>query len=383
MLTKSRLFRRKADRGSGLAEQARTPLSADEAQTVRPAVDTAANVEYSEAELKRLLRDSVALEKLLRDSMAVRAGATPTAPRPAESRPSAGRRRRVLLAAGAAAVATGLIVNTVALVHLSLRSPKHAHVAAAPGTSGAPGTPGTSGTSAAVEINAAAAWAGRELSHDAQIVADPGMTAALTARGFAHIQTVSAGSAGTSRTVALTFDYVASTAALRADAASGNAVERALNSSLPVAAFGSGARQVILQQVSSDATAEIASRRSDDERNRRTAEQQLLANSAIHVSGAARTALQGGALDLRAATVLALMANTSHVDLLSVNVDGPEQAAGLPARSIDVRTDAASAVQAMLSNLPPSYAPSADTRLPNGTDRIVWPLDPEPPTVLN
>jgi hypothetical protein len=77
------------------------------------------------------------------------------------------------------------------------------------------------------------------------------------------------------------------------------------------------------------------------------------------------------------------MANSSHVNIVSVNTDEPEQAAGLPARTVDVRTNAAPAVQAMLSNLPSSYQPSTDTPLPNGTHRMVWPIDPEPPAVLN
>jgi hypothetical protein len=234
------------------------------------------------------------------------------------------------------------------------------------------------------EVNAAAAWAGRELSRDAKIIADPAIRAALTADRFVHIQTPTATSAGGARAqVAPTFDYVVSTAALRATARSGNAVDRALKSSLPIAVFGSGANQVVVRQVSTRSGAESVGRRTAERQARRTAERQLLTNPAIHAHAAARIALQAGLLDLRAATVLVLMANSSHVDIVSVNADEPEQAAGLPARSVDVWTDAAPAVQAMLSNLPPSYQPSGDTRLPNGTHRMVWPIDPEPPTGLD
>lgn len=232
------------------------------------------------------------------------------------------------------------------------------------------------------EADAAAAWAGRELAHGAKIIADPAMRAMLTAGGFTDVLTETALAYGTAAGP-VTFDYAVSTDALRAEARSGNAIKRALASSVPIAVFGSGSHRVVVRQVSTASPAEIASRQAADLRRRRAGERELLTNPAIHVRARARAALRAGQLDLRAATVLVLMANSSHVELVSVNPDEPEQAAGLPARSVDVRTDADAAVEAMLSNLPPSYRPASDTRLPDGTHRMVWPIDPEPPTGLN
>jgi hypothetical protein len=229
------------------------------------------------------------------------------------------------------------------------------------------------------EIVAAVSWAGRELPHDAKIFADPTVRAELAADGFTHAQTP----VPSSSAAALTFDYAVSTPALRNMAHTGNPIDRALRRSLPIAVFSSGAREVVVRQVSSASSAAIAARRSTDSETRRTAERQLLTNPAIRARGPARTALQAGQLDLRAATILALMANSSHVEIISVNIDQAERAAGLPARSVDVRTDAAATVQAMLNNLPPLYEPIADTLLPNGAHRMIWSIAPEPPPALN
>ncbi len=318
------------------------------------------------AELKRLLKKSAALETMLRDTVAGRKAAPVSdGPDPLQSIADAPQpRRRVRLAIGAAAVVALVAANAIALVHVHNRSPQTKRVVPA---------------SSPANVVAAASWVGRELSHNSRIVADPAMSAILAANRFTHAQTPAASPSGT----ALTFDYIASTAALRAAASAGGPIDRALSSSLPIALFGSGSDQVVVRQVSSASAADIAARRTSDSETRRTAEQQLLNNPAIRAREAARTALQAGQLDLRAATILALMANSSHVDILSVNVDEPERAAGLPARSVDVQTDAAAEVQAMLSNLPPLYQPVADTQLPDGTHRMVWSINPEPPPPLN
>ena len=90
--------------------------------------------------------------------------------------------------------------------------------------------------------------------------------------------------------------------------------------------------------------------------------------------------LAAGGLDLRPATVLALLANSSTVELDAITVDPAEQAAGLPARAIEIRTDNATAAQAVISNLPVAYKPTGDTLLPDGAEGLVWPITPIPPS---
>ena len=317
------------------------------------------------AALKRLLNESDAVERMLLDTVA---GRRAPASQPARSMSGpyafAPPRRRLRLVIGSTAIAALIAANVVALVLVSRQSHR---------------TPRVATTSSPAHFVATASWAGRALSHDSKIVADPTMRVALTADRFTHVQTPTVSPSGTS----LTFDYIVSTAELRAMASAGNPIDRALSSSVPIAVFGSGNDQVVVRQVSATSNADIAARRSTDRETRLTAERQLLTNPAIRASGAARAALQAGQLDLRAATILALMANSSHLDIISVNLDVPEQAAGLPARSIDVQTDAPADVQAMLSNLPALYRPIADTVLPSGTHRMVWSINPEPPTALN
>jgi hypothetical protein len=280
---------------------------------------------------------------------------------------------RIPTRVGVALVSVLIAVNTVALaVHLGHRSTSDNSPAVAAAVAPDP------------TVTAAAAWVVRELPHDARIIADRRLAAALTRDRFTAIRTpsvINSGPAG--GRIALTFDYAVSTAALRATAGPGSGVDRVLTSSVPIAMFGSGSGVVLVRQASTADAADLAASRAADLQKRRAGERQLLANPAIHAGTAARTALHAGRLDLRAATVLALMANSSHVDLLSVNIDRPEQLVGLPARSIDVRTDAESAVEAMLSNLPPSYRPTSDSRLPGGAHRMVWPIVLEPPTGLN
>jgi hypothetical protein len=336
-------------------------------QRVPPAPSRMPQGEYLSGGLKKLLDDSVALEKLLRDTVEAQRTRPPVGTERFHvglwrgSGGSGQRLRRTIATIVLAALAAIAIFGLLNLKHRSSPSVKV----------GAAAIP--------AEIVTAVSWTGRELPHDAKILADPTVRAELAADGFTHVQTAVASSSAAT----LTFDYAVSTPALRNMARTGNSIDRALQGSLPVAAFSSGARQVVVRQVSTTSSAANAALRSTDSETRRSAERELLSNPAVRALGPARTALQAGELDLRAATILALMANSSHVDLISVNVDAAERAAGLPARSVDVRTDAAGAVRAMLNNLPPLYEPIADTQLPNGTYRMTWSLDPEPPPKLN
>ncbi|MDQ2750989.1 MAG: hypothetical protein M3Y44_15890 [Actinomycetota bacterium] len=348
--------------------------SRDESDTALPPVDvpaepgaTAQGGHLSDG-LLQLLDDCVALQALSRDAVTAPVGPPP----PGETakfqfgpwQSSGGPGRNLRLAFGVAVVTVLVVVDGAALVHVNRRTA---------------GTVRVANLSSPAHVVAAASWAARELSHDSKIVADPAMHATLAADRFIHVQTPAPSSSGT----ALAFDYIVSTAALRATAKAGNPIYRALSSSVPIAVFGSGGDQIVVRQVSTAPSAGIAVRRSIASDSRRTAERQLLTNPAIRADGPARAALRAGQLDLRAATVLALMANSSHVDIVSVNVDEPERAAGLPARSVDVRTDADAGSQVFPSTLPSLYQPITDRLLPDGTHRLVWAIDPEPAPALN
>jgi hypothetical protein len=316
------------------------------------------------AELRRLLEESAAVEVMLLDVVAGRGRPAAQESNDLQATAPRARRRRLLLGTGAAAIAALVAANAVALTQVNHDSKR---------------TPRAAQFSPTTHVGAAQSWVGRELSHDAKIITDPATSKTLAAERFTHTQALTASSSGT----ALSFDYIVSTAALRAAASAGNPIDRALRSSLPIAVFGSGSDQVVVRQVSTISAADVAARRRADSDTRRTAGRQLLANPAVRADGPARAALQAGQLDLRPATVVALMANASHIVIVSVNVDPAQQAAGLPARSMDIQTDATGDVQAMLTNLAPLYRPITDRQLPNGTHRMVWSIDPEQPPALN
>ena len=77
-------------------------------------------------------------------------------------------------------------------------------------------------------------------------------------------------------------------------------------------------------------------------------------------------------------TVLVFLANSSHLDLVGVNPQPAEQAAGLPIRSIDLKSDNPGGMQTVLSGLPLSYQPTSSVALSNGAIRLVWPIVAEP-----
>ncbi len=382
METESRVARKRAGQPfePAIHEEAPTPMAASAAELEPPGheqpvapdapasvtdprspgvVPDAAITHDRDAELEWLLKNPVHLGidpalKALQDFAAASAAG-----------PAHRTRRHYLVALGAVAVAIGLVVGAVAFVKSHHTSHDRA-ITARP-------------TSA--QVAAASRWAARELAHRAPILADSKARAVLAAKGFANVvgSATAGGTKGGGAT--LSFDYVLATPALRTAARSDRAVARALNSSVPIAVFGGGKQQVVVRQVRSGSIHRAQSSRASAA-IRRSAGRQLLANPALHAVGAARTVLRSGDLDFRAATVLALMAGSAHVSILSIDVSLPEHAAGLPARSMDVRTDAEAAVEAILAGLPPSYAPSADIRRPNGADHLVWPIDLDLPTIL-
>jgi hypothetical protein len=292
---------------------------------------------------------------------------------PGEPRPRSRRRLLIVVAA-----VVGLALVAVILV-VTLNNGSHHGAAIKPQTrpsaaSVAPTTAASAGASD--ELVAAATWAAQQLPHSAALLADTGAGPVLTGDGFVAVAV--AGGA-----TPVPFEYVVSTPQLRATAATNSGVASALSSSTPVAVFGSAADQVAIRQASADPGAVVAARRAADQQTRLGAENELLKNPAVQVSDAARLALQAGELDLRAATVIAYLANSSHLEVVAVNLDPPEQAAGLPVRSVDIRIDTTSATQTVLAALPVSYQPMSVTPLSNGASRFVWPLEAEPMPVLN
>jgi hypothetical protein len=145
-------------------------------------------------------------------------------------------------------------------------------------------------------------------------------------------------------------------------------------SSTPVAIF------VALQvrRIFASTPTELPQARDADRADRLTAGTALLANPGIDASPDATAILARGGLDIRAATALSVLAANMRVQLDDIKVVPEEAAAGMPARSITVRTpDTAQATKA-LSGLTIPFRPDEVGTGDNGTLRLHWPLSVTP-----
>lgn len=266
---------------------------------------------------------------------------------------------RALLVLCAVVIGCDIVISSIGIARFSAE--RSSHHAPRPGTRHASVSP--AGPVAASRIDAHAVdWAVHELPRSASVLADLALSHALAAHGM---RVVAADTAPA---------FVVSTPALRATARHSVDIARVLTASVPVAVLGSGSGAVVLRQVTAASPAQLAT----DARTRRAAENELLANPALTASPAAARLLRAGAVDLRCATFLAIAAATDRIQLVRVLVDPTEQAAGRPARSIEVRTSSATRLEQLIHNASAAYALAASTHLADGSWRLTWPIDVEP-----
>jgi hypothetical protein len=108
--------------------------------------------------------------------------------------------------------------------------------------------------------------------------------------------------------------------------------------------------------------------RARDTHDRRAAGRALLANPRVTTDPRLFAALRDGQLDIRAATVLALLATNADVHVIRLALDQPEAAAGRPVRRVTLSLRNTSALAQTLRMLPHQYAPS-DISAPLGRSR--------------
>lgn len=124
--------------------------------------------------------------------------------------------------------------------------------------------------------------------------------------------------------------FVVSTPDLRAAIARSPAGAVGQRASLPVAVFGTGAARVDVRMVVPGAQAALSARITRDNHERALAAAALLHNPRVTATAGARTALHRGQLDMRAATLLALLAARTPVPVDTIMIRPPEAAAGRP-----------------------------------------------------
>ncbi|WP_375479519.1 hypothetical protein [uncultured Jatrophihabitans sp.] len=220
-------------------------------------------------------------------------------------------------------------------------------------------------------VVSAVQWMAQTLPKTVVVLADAQVGDALRAQGFSAVRPVT----GATSTPAA--GVVVSTPQLRA-AATNSAIDAAVRSAIPLAVVGSGGSQITVAQLSRLSAAELATHRAADAGLRKSSEPELLANPAVRVDSGAAAVLRAGALDLRAATVLAQMASIGAVHLRAVVGDAAEQRAGLPARVVELTATPFDEQSVYLRGLNPPYRPAAQQSLSGGVLRLTWSLRPDP-----
>jgi hypothetical protein len=172
-------------------------------------------------------------------------------------------------------------------------------------------------------------------------------------------------------------DYVIETPRLREQARSSGPARSALDSAVPVATFGSGSRAGVVARLLADGKSAALAEAAADAKDRATGEGQLLTNRRVHIASEARQVFASGAVDLRAATLLALIAHASDVTVVAVDRVAAEDAAGLPVRRLSLSLADPAALPDALAMLPAAYRPSVVA----GSSvrcRVVWPVQMPP-----
>ncbi|MGI8879439.1 MAG: hypothetical protein ACR2KJ_02805 [Jatrophihabitans sp.] len=138
-----------------------------------------------------------------------------------------------------------------------------------------------------------------------------------------------------------------------------------------VAEFGAGAARMSVVELL-DGTDSPASRVKMDAAVRKMAGAQLLGNPAVHPDAAARALIAGGRLDMRAATILATLAQDGEVAVGGLVQDAAERRAGLPIRTLTITVDDLDRANRAVSSAMSLYHPSSTQPTGANSERLTW-----------
>ena len=246
------------------------------------------------------------------------------------------------------------------------------------GTSGGPelSGDGAHGSRPAVIRGLAAGWVASQIADNVTLACDPAMCTALAARGFptANLVSIAPGSAAFPHA-----DLVVATQAVRARF--GDRLSRVL-APLVIAGFGTGPAQIQIRQVAPHGAATFRRQFRNGQAALRWAAAELLKNTRIIVTPAARAALVAGRVDGRLLAVLAALAARRPIRVLGFTDTNPGAAPGVPMRAMLLAgSDAAAHLPApvyarsllrYLVGQPPPFHPArcSMVRRPGGLDAI-------------
>ena len=302
----------------------------------------------------------------------------PNRPRPAHPRPGGSRLersrtgapptpgdpvRRDPLPALLTAIVLGLLIVLGAAGVLVI----HNQSGSGPSTAAFSAPPSAAAIDAA---NQAASWTKANLPSNVKLLADPNVRSELVGLGFTagNIGTIDDGALDSTAT-----RYLVVTPAIRlAGQRAGSPVANLLANALPVAVFGNGQDRVEVSQLGAMGTSLTTAQQA-----RLMAGQALQRNPSVHIVAGLVPVVSDGRVDMRADTVLAVLAAQSPVSLLALPQASAETRAGAPIRTISFSLggDPAAAdtlVGATVRSLPASMAPYQTSHRPDGTYRIVW-----------
>jgi hypothetical protein len=234
----------------------------------------------------------------------------------ASRRPAA--RSRARQAARFAAIILVIGVLAVAAVRLLSHSPAGSPASAA------------AAHQAATARAAAASWVAQQVSRDVQVSCDPGMCAALRARGFPARELLAL---GPTSQVPVSSAVVVETPAVLSLFGSSLATAWA---PAVLASFGSGPSLVTVRVIAPNGATAYQTKLSTDLADRKTAGAALLNDPQISVPALASGQLTAGAVDSRLLEALVFVAGHQPISIVRFGNPGPGAGAGIPLRYVDL-----------------------------------------------
>ncbi|HEX4061627.1 MAG TPA: serine/threonine-protein kinase [Streptosporangiaceae bacterium] len=187
-------------------------------------------------------------------------------------------------------------------------------------------------TAEAAARTKASTWILQQVSRAAIVSCDPQVCTDLVSRGFPSANVLTLGPTSTDP---LGSNLVVATAAIRAQFGSRLA---SVYAPAIIASFGSGNARIDIRLVYPGGTASYRAVQQAALTSRKAAGTQLLANSQIAVSGAARAQLRSGDIDPQLPLLLAAMAGTHPVRIVDFVSQSPGGGSASLLRSVDLAT---------------------------------------------
>ncbi len=213
-------------------------------------------------------------------------------------------------------------------------------------------------------------WVAANIGFDDHVVVDAAIGDDLLGRGISYERMVpieATGPTPDSLTSWRQYDYLVSSPALRSRLGELPSVQDAIDSSVPVAAFGQDDQRVEIRRILPGGTDSVAQRESEAQDLRLRAGGSLALNPNLTASADAVDALNAGQVDERLLNVIATLVVQHHLQIGAFPVVDGEDGIGAPRRiveidGIDFRTIAAgtpavASLEAFLDSQLASYRP--------------------------